>query len=179
MSAPCVKEKVNEEVDRLSTILPGAKILRGHEATLAAFHENAEACGLIHLATHGLYRSDNPLFSGLRFADGWLLARDLYDMTLRCDLATLSACQTGVAHVEAGDELFGLQRGFLAAGARSVAASLWLADDAATGKLMEQFYRGLASGLSKAAALRTAQRHLLCEYPHPYHWAAFILIGER
>jgi CHAT domain-containing protein len=100
-------------------------------------------------------------------------------MTLNCDLATLSACQTGVTFVEAGDELFGLQRGFLAAGARSVAASLWLADDVATAAMMEQFYSRYAQGMSKAAALRGAQRHTLRSYPHPYHWAAFVLIGER
>ena len=172
-------EKVAEEVDRLSELLSGAVVLRGEEATLNAFRANAAGRDLVHLATHGLYRSDNPLFSGLRFADGWLLARDLYEMALDCDLATLSACQTGMAFVEAGDELFGLQRGFLAAGARSVAASLWLADDAATAAIMEQFYTGLSRGLSKAAALRAAQRHALCTNPHPYHWAAFILIGER
>jgi CHAT domain-containing protein len=172
-------EMVAEEVDRLAALLPQSRVLRGQEATLAAFHAHASDSRLIHLATHALYRADNPLFSGLRFADGWLLARDLYEMKLDCDLATLSACQTGVTFVEAGDELFGLQRGFLAAGARSVAASLWLADDAATAALMEQFYSRLAQGMSKAAALRAAQRHTLRQYPHPYHWAAFILIGER
>lgn len=178
VSAPGI-EKVTEEVDRLASLLPRSVSLQGGEATLEAFRTNAGSSSRIHLATHALYRSDNPLFSGLKFFDGWLLARDLYDMTLDCDLATLSACQTGLAFVEAGDELFGLQRGFLAAGARSVAASLWLADDAATSLLMEQFYTGLTAGSTKAAALRAAQRFISSRYPHPYHWAAFILIGER
>jgi CHAT domain-containing protein len=171
--------KVAEEVDRLAALLPRAGVLRGPEATIAGFRARAGVSGLVHLATHALFRSDNPLFSGLRFSDGWLLARDLYEMTLECDLATLSACQTGVTFVDAGDELFGLQRGFLAAGARSVAASLWLADDAATAALMEQFYCRLAQGMPKAAALRAAQRQTMRRFPHPYHWAAFVLIGER
>jgi len=172
-------EKVTEEIDHLKSLLPQNVALQGEGATLAAFRAHAGCCGQIHLATHALYRSDNPLFSGLQFSDGWLLARDLYDMALDCDLATLSACQTGVTFVEAGDELFGLQRGFLAAGARSVAASLWLADDKATAALMECFYAGLMRGLSKAAALQAAQRQIRCKHPHPYHWAAFVLIGER
>ena len=76
-------------------------------------------------------------------------------------------------------ELFGLLRGFLAAGVRSVAASLWPADDAATAALMVRFYSLLAGGRTKAAALRTAQREVRDRYPHPYHWAAFALVGER
>jgi CHAT domain-containing protein len=172
-------EKVTEETDRLKALLPKSVALQGEHATLAAFRKHAGCCAFIHMATHALYRSDNPLFSGLQFADGWLLARDLYEMSLDCNLATLSACQTGVAFVEAGDELFGLQRGFLAAGARSVAASLWLADDKATAELMQRFYTGLTAGRSKAAALQAAQQQVRCLYPHPYHWAAFVLIGER
>ena len=172
-------EKVAQEVDRLAELLPDACVLRGSRATLEAFRENAARSSILHLATHALYRSDNPLFSGLRFSDGWLLARDLYTMSLDCDLATLSACRTGMAFVEAGDELFGLQRGFLAAGARTVVASLWLADDEATAALMEQFYSGLDRGMSKAAALRAAQQRIAVCYSHPYYWAAFVLIGER
>jgi CHAT domain-containing protein len=122
---------------------------------------------------------DNPLFSGLQMADGWLFAHDLYESALSCDLATLSACQTGMVSVEAGDELFGLVRGFLAAGARSVTASLWPAHDHATALLMQQFYTHWQQGASKAAALRVAQQQMRCRYPHPYHWAAFVLVGER
>ena len=170
---------VAAELARLQDILPNSRTFQQADATLAAFREHAPACRLLHIAAHALYREDNPLFSGLQCADGWLLARDLYDMTLDCELATLSACQTGVAFVQPGDELFGLARGFLAAGARSVAASLWPADDGATACLMEHFYTNWTAGATKAAALRTAQRQTRLQYPHPYHWAAFILIGEN
>jgi len=172
-------ERVAAEIEQLARILPDARVFCAEKATLEAFHAHAGCSRLIHLATHALYRADNPLFSGLRFADGWLLARDLYEITLNSELATLSACRTGMAFVEPGDELFGLLRGFLAAGVRSVAASLWPADDAATAALMVRFYRNLARGLSRAAALRDAQRATRDHYPHPYHWAAFVLVGER
>lgn len=170
---------VAAELARLKDILPNSRIFQQADATLAAFHANAPDCRLLHIAAHALYREDNPLFSGLQCADGWLLARDLYDMKLTCELAALSACQTGVAFVQAGDELFGLARGFLAAGARAVAASLWPADDEATACLMAHFYTNWMAGATKAAALRTAQRQMRLVYPHPYHWAAFILIGEN
>jgi CHAT domain-containing protein len=172
-------EQVTEEVSRLARLLPQASVLHAEEATLEAVRGQAAECRLLHLATHALYRADNPLFSGLQLADGWLLARDLYAMRLPSDLATLSACQTGVATADAGDELFGLLRGFLAAGVRSVAASLWPADDQATAALMQAFYARLLEGRSKASALRGAQQATRALFPHPYHWAAFALVGER
>ena len=172
-------EMVTEEVTQLARLLPKAHVLQGEAATLAAVQAQAGSCRLLHLATHALYRADNPLFSGLQLADGWLLARDLYAMRLPCDLATLSACQTGVAIADAGDELFGLIRGFLASGVRSVAASLWPADDEATAALMQEFYGRLLQGQSKASALRGAQQAVRGLFPHPYHWAAFVLVGER
>ena len=178
VSSPGI-EQVTEEVSRLSHLLPQACVLQGEAATLEAVRTRAGSCRLLHLATHALYRADNPLFSGLQLADGWLLARDLYALRLPlCDLATLSACQTGVALAEAGDELFGLIRGFLVSGVRSVAVSLWPADDTATAALMQEFYARLLEGESKAAALRKAQQAIRVRFPHPYHWAAFALVGE-
>lgn len=170
---------VRKEVESVAELFPNSTVLQDGKATLAAFRENAPRFRTIHLATHALFRADNPLFSGLRFEDGWLLAHDLYEMTLSCDLATLSACHTGALCVESGDEVFGLIRGFLASGARSVAASLWSANDSATTELMTGFYTYLSEGQSKGAALRAAQRDLRSRYPHPYYWAAFGLIGER
>jgi CHAT domain-containing protein len=172
-------ERVTEEVRALSKLLLGARLYHREQATVERFRENAACCAIIHLATHGMFRADNPLFSGLRFADGWLLARDLYGMQLDCDLATLSACHTGVAQIEPGDELFGLLRGFLGAGVRAVAASLWPAEDAATTALMIEFYHRLSRGASKAKALQQAQQETRRRYPHPYYWAAFVLVGER
>jgi CHAT domain-containing protein len=172
-------EEVVEEVEDIASVEPDARVFCGAEATLERFAAHAGECRAVHLATHALFRADNPLFSGLRFHDGWLLARDLYSLRLDCDLATLSACHTGVTQVAPGDELFGLVRGFLVAGARSIAASLWAADDKATSALMRRFYRHLAAGESRAASLRHAQKDVRETHPHAYHWAAFALIGER
>ena len=172
-------ERINEEVTAVTRCLAGTRVFCGEKATLETFHALAGQSDILHLATHARFRNDNPLFSGLQFSDGWLLARDLYGLTLDCDLATLSACRTGVTVVEAGDELFGLIRGFLGAGVRSVAASYWSADDAATALLMAAFYSRIAQGETTASALRGAQQQTREVYPHPYYWAAFGLVGQR
>lgn len=179
VSLPSVgTEQAQAEVEAITPCLTGVTTLVGSAATLEAVQAASAGKAILHLATHALFRQDNPLFSGLQLADGWLLARDLYGLRLDADLVTLSACQTAVAQIGAGEEPFGLVRGFLAAGAQRVAASLWPADDAATATLMADFYERLAEGRSPAGALRMAQQALQAQRPHPYYWAAFCLLGS-
>ena len=101
---------------------------------------------MLHLACHGQFRPDNPLFSSLRLGDGWLTVRDAYTLDVGASLVTLSACETGVSAVAPGDELIGLVRGFFSAGAPSLLLSLWTVDDEATAELMKDFYTTLARG---------------------------------
>ncbi len=171
-------EHVAEEIDALARIMPDALILRDEEATLSAVPQRG-IFSYLHFATHAVFRNDNPLFSGLQLADGWLIANDLSERSLICSLATLSACRTGLGADAPGDELFGLARGFLAAGARAVAVSFWAANDEATALLMPRFYSELMKGESRAAALRTAQLECRLKFPDPYYWAAFALVGAR
>jgi len=128
-------------------------LLLAGDATEARLRELAPAAGLLHLATHGVFRQDNPLFSALRLADGWLTLADVERMDLRgTGLVTLSACETGAGDPRGGD-LFGLSQAFLQAGAASLVASLWPVPDEATRRLMIGFYRHLIAGKGKAAAL--------------------------
>ena len=99
-------------------------------------------------------------------------------MPLGGSLVTLSACETGVNLVAAGDEVIGLVRGFLLAGAAGVVSTLWTVDDQATASLMTRFYSSLRRGLSPAASLAEAQRDLMVSHPHPYHWASFTVHGR-
>ncbi len=170
-------EQVEEECRQVAAMLPNSRLLLGEEATLEAFNRLAPDAQIIHVAAHAEFREDNPLFSGLKFADGWLTARDLYEMPLRCSLVTLSACSTGAVHVAPGDELFGLTRGLLLAGARSVAVSLWPADDHATHRLMNEFYRHMQQGKTASAALQQAQTMLYEALQHSYYWAPFLIVG--
>ena len=96
---------------------------------------------MLHIATHGIYRSDNPMFSGIRLGDGYVNLYDLYQLRLNAKLVTLSGCATGMNFVAAGDELLGLQRGLFYAGATTLLLSLWDVHDRSTAELMQEFYR--------------------------------------
>jgi tetratricopeptide (TPR) repeat protein len=163
----------------------GAEPVLEEQATLARLRADGPACRLLHLACHGTFRPDNPLFSGLALEDGWLTTFDIYNIPLSASLVTLSACQTGRSTAGGGGELFGLMRAFLSAGAAALVLSLWPVDDQAAARLMEDFYRRLAAGEDKDAALRQAQLALLHPTdgaagfgPHPYFWAPFFLVGD-
>jgi CHAT domain-containing protein len=167
-----------DEINTLSPLFPESVALLNERATLAALKEFSLGADVVHLACHGQFRPDNPLFSSLRLGDCWLTVRDTYDLNLSCGLLTLSACETGVHEVAPGDELIGLARGFFSAGAPSLLLSLWMVDDEATSKLMTSFYQRLLAGDAPAAALRGAQLQLLEKQPHPFFWAPFMILGR-
>jgi CHAT domain-containing protein len=165
--------------------LLGSKAFVEQEATVAALRAAATNGRILHLATHGDFRSDNPIFSGLAFADSWLTTLDIFSLRLQASLVTLSACQTGRNVIGGGDELLGLMRAFLSAGAASLVLSLWAVEDLSTARLMQEFYSELAADKTKREALRNAQRLLLevtskehPQYTHPYYWAPFYLVGN-
>jgi CHAT domain-containing protein len=170
--------RVAGEISALESLFGPSLVLSGEAATEQAFRRHAPEADVIHLASHAVFRHDNPLFSAIRLADGWLSLYDLYSLRLRASLVTLSACETGLNDVLAGDELVGLARGFFQAGTASVVVSLWAVNDASTAQLMEYFYRYLESGLGPAGAMRRAQADLRRDFPHPYYWAPFLVIGR-
>ncbi len=150
--------------------------------TLEAVSAHLAGCAILHLATHGEFRPDEPLFSGLALADGWLSTLDVFELPLEASLVTLSACETGRSRVSGGDEILGLTRAFLAAGAASLLISHWAVEDISTRLLMRRFYDLLAAGARKDDALREAQLRFIAgdEEPfraHPYFWAPFYLLG--
>jgi tetratricopeptide (TPR) repeat protein len=169
---------VREELAALAPLFTEATTLIDDAATVAALREQAPAADVLHLACHGQFRPDSPLFSSLRLGDGWFTARDAYTLDTRAGLVALSACETGVSAVAPGDELLGLVRGFLYAGAPTLLLSLWTVDDAATAELMRDFYTSLRAGSRPAAALRSAQLRQMRERPHPFFWSPFVITGR-
>ncbi len=176
-----------QEAQQVARIMQGVAFLE-EAATTIQLHKVATQCRLLHLATHGNFRTDNPLFSGLALADGWLTMLDIFDLRLQASLITLSACQTGCHVIASGDELLGLMRAFLVSGTASLVACLWAVEDQATQQFMTHFYQKLADGWTKGAALQAAQIHLIhsrdklgdddrASYVHPYFWAPFFLVG--
>ncbi len=169
---------LEREISALHALMPNAEVRVGTTATLEAVRTLAPGADVLHLACHGQFRPDNPMFSALHLADGWLTARDAYELCLNCSLVTLSACETGINAITPGDELLGLVRGFLAAGAPALLVSLWPVDDATTVQFMNHFYTTWLAGASLAQAHRTAQRALLAQSPHPFYWSPFVLYGR-
>jgi len=161
----------------------GSKLLLRKAASKVAFKRFAADYPMIHVASHGQFDAETPLASSLMLSrdgesDGELTVAELYGLRLEADLVTLSACETGLGKVSSGDDVVGLGRGFLYAGARSIVVSLWSVGDEATAYLMLRFYAGLASG-DKRSALRAAQLETRKRYPHPFFWAAFYVIGSE
>ncbi len=158
--------------------LPGARLRLGEEASVEALR-GAGGSGTLHLACHGMFRSDNPMFSALKLHDGWLTAADVMGLALPGALVTLSACESGRSGVIGGDEILGLARAFLGAGAATLVVSLWLVQDDTTAELMSTWYGRLLAGEGPATALRAAQLEVKDRHDHPYYWAPFVLVGKR
>jgi CHAT domain-containing protein len=149
---------------------------------------------LLHIATHGFFLEAtgvNPMLrSGLIFSgvknsddiqgeDGVLTAYEASNLDLdSTSLVVLSACETGSGEERTGEGVYGLQRAFQIAGASNIMMSLWKVDDEATQKLMTLFYRQLAGGKTIRESFSIAQQTLRREYPEPYYWGAFVLIGK-
>ena len=169
---------IRQEAEFVASVLPNPRLFLGEEASEDRLRAYGPVSRFIHIATHGLFRRDNPMFSSIRLGKSQLRLLDLYQLRLSAELVTLSGCGTGLNVVVGGDELLGLARGLLYAGAQTVLATLWDANDESTAMFMKCFYEGLASTANKAVALQHAMRSLRATYPHPYHWAPFVLIGK-
>lgn len=133
---------------------------------------------VIHFACHGQFDPGVPEASGLKLWDGWLSVSELYRLKLRARLVALAGCETGRNVVRAGDEIIGLTRALVAAGAGSLLVSLWPLHDGSALSGMRRFYHEVcADAGSFVGALHAAQRAVRAEGPHPVYWAPFILMG--
>ena len=161
---------------------------------------------ILHIATHGYwsaagenatdgYRVFNAMAnSGLLLSgvvnyydsktfpetyDGVLTAYEAQNLDLKnTSLVILSACETSLGHMDAGEGVYGLQRAFRAAGAGSIMTSLWKVDDNATKDFMIAFYQQFLKTKNKSAAFISAQKTIKEKYIHPYFWGAFVMMGE-
>ena len=167
-----------DEVRAVASVLPDPKVFLGADATADQLQRHGEESRFVHIATHGLFRRDNPMFSSIRLGDGLLSVYDLYQLRLSAELVTLSGCGTGLSVVVGGDEQIGLVRGLLYAGARAVLLTLWDAYDSSTADFMKAFYEHLQKGWSKARAAQEGMWELRTRHPHPFFWAPFALIGN-
>jgi CHAT domain-containing protein len=172
--------RIEDEARRIAEVLQADAPMLSAAATAACFQDAAPRADVIHLACHGFFWRQHPFASGIRLADRWLSIPEICGLGLRADLVTLAACETGRNVVGRGDELLGLIRGFVAAGAEALVASLWIVHDEISGQLMSAFYnglRGVRAGSGIGSSLRAAQLQTMTVRPHPAHWAPFIFVG--
>jgi CHAT domain-containing protein len=194
-----------KEIEDISSILKeknyGLQILSEKNAT----EENIKKVKnpkILHFSTHGFFIDSkeknekiNPMLrSGLLLTgvsdytraeikpeteDGILTAQEAANLDLdETDLVVLSACETGLGDVKAGEGVYGLQRAFKVAGAKTLVMSLWKVDDAVTQKLMTAFYKKFAEYNNARKAFKEAQADIKKQYPEPYFWGAFVMSGE-
>lgn len=180
------------EVETIAKVFRGeATIYVGAEATEERAKSLPKDARLVHFACHAFVDERFPLDSALVLSipekavpgqeNGLLRAWEVMErVRLDANLVTLSACETGLGKVLGGDGIVGLVQAFQYAGARSVLASLWKVGDESTAELMRRFYANLKKGKTKDEALRLAQVALIRDplHSHPFHWAAFELIGD-
>ncbi len=179
------------EAREVSALFKKKEVLLGQGATETRFKSEGPRYDMLLFSTHGEMIESAPLESNLRFTpspqdDGKLTVSEIFDMEVKANLVTLSACETGLARgtkggFPQGDDLVGLSRAFIHAGAPSVVASLWKVSDEATVEMMRSFYLNLQT-MPKAQALQNAQLGLVKSNAmissHPYFWAPFILVGD-
>ncbi len=183
----------NEATESKIKSIKGSALV--HIATHGYFLPDAEGGGV---GVDAANAKNNPLLrSGLLLAgaaktmsgevlpnlesndNGVLTAYEAMNLNLNgTDLIVLSACETGLGDVRAGEGVYGLQRAFIVAGAKAMVMSLWKVDDAATQALMTNFYTILSKGGSKLKAFKQAQLQLMTKYKDPYYWGAFVMIGQ-
>jgi CHAT domain-containing protein len=141
----------------------------------------------IHFATHGILPVESGIkepalvlsYDGRGKDDMLLTLPEILEFKLRAEMVVLSACNTGSGRVTRAEGVASLGSAFLAAGASSVTVSLWQVADNSTAELMEEFYKNLVSGKSKAVALAAARASLVSKgYDNPFFWAPFVLTGE-
>jgi CHAT domain-containing protein len=169
------------EASAVATLL-GVTPVVGAAATRDRVLAAPSIASTVHFAGHAFFNSADPLTSGLvAAAKQAVTAREFFAIPRRpMRLVTLSACKTGVSAVDPGDEILGLTRALVHAGAVSLIMTLWEIDDKVSAVLMHSFYeRWIVRGEAKIDALAGAQRDVIAAgHGHPSLWAAFTLIGD-
>jgi tetratricopeptide (TPR) repeat protein len=145
------------EVRSVAAAAKGAEVLVGEQASAETVLKALDGTGLAHIAAHGHFRADNPMFSYLRLADGPLTVYDLERLASAPSTVVLSACNAGLSLVHAGEELMGLVAALLGLGTATVLGSVLPAEDSAAEELMVEVHRQLAAGAGPARALASAQ----------------------
>ncbi len=186
-----------QEIEKISSIISPSDMISGKAATEDKIKEMSSNGKLseykmLHFATHGVVVSDLPELSAvvlsqfenaLNDEDGYLTMGEIADLDIKADFVNLSACETGLGKIYAGEGVVGLTQGFILAGANSVSVSLWPIADEATSEFMVSVYSKIAKGEDYPESIMNTKREFISgvygeEYTHPFYWAPFVYYGK-
>jgi tetratricopeptide (TPR) repeat protein len=162
------------EIGALGDLYPDPLTLTGRAASASGVLDALDGATVAHLACHGRFRSDSPLFSSLELADGPLSAYELQQLRRAPELIVLSACDLAVSDTHPGDELLGFAAALLDMGARTIIGSVMPVADSLTKRLMLDLHRRLIAGATPAPALAEAQAAVSARQPAPN---GFVCLG--
>ncbi len=165
------------EVPLLAASHPDATLLAGKDATLEQVLHQLDGADLVHLAAHGHFRADSPLFSALDLADGPLTVHDLERVRRAPYRVVLSACESGVLAPVGAEELLGLAAALFSLGTAGLVSSVAEVNDAATADLMVELHAALASGADPATALHRVRQQTAGDAVAAGTAAAFLALG--
>lgn len=171
------------EAQAIKSVYSASKCLYGTNATVDALINEAQTANLIHIAAHFRPGSNSslPALASVRSSDGHIEISDLAKLNNdKLKLVVLSACNTISSTSPISSEQSHAAEILTLAGARSVIGGMWNVSDDATVSLMEEFYRGVSGGKTKAEALRSAQIKMIqsSRFSHPFYWASISLFGN-
>jgi hypothetical protein len=146
------------EIESVAALYPEPVILVGEDATGSRLAEAVPGADLLHIAAHGTFRRDNPLFSAIELADGPMTAYDLQRLPDVAPLVVLANCESGLTNIRPGDELLGISATLMSKGVRTLLATIVPIPDAATPGPMVDFHRHLVRGAPPSTALRRSVR---------------------
>ena len=178
-----------QEVAAVANLVDDAYTYYNEQADVRQFKEEVGKARVLHISSHGYVDPTDPNLSFIAFTqteeklqkDELLYFNDLYGLRIDNELTVLSACETAVGKLAAGETTMSMASAFAAAGARSTLTTLWQVDDAATRDLIVAFYRELVQGRTRLNAINDAQQEMrqLGDYAHPYYWSGLTLYGAN
>jgi len=176
-------EYSDEEIESIENTLNNNVVFLSENATEENFKQNAPGSNLIHISTHSFLLKDQPLilFSPQEDdkEDGFLELGEIVQLNLNSELVVLSSCRSGLGRTDDAEGIIGMQKAFFEAGSKSVLVTLWDVNDKYTSYFMKDFYKHLAEGKSKTAALQKTKLNFIKNHSsNPYYWSAFVLSGN-
>lgn len=180
-SDPILADLINStmEVKAANKVLDGNSFI-GEDASKEHFLKVMDQYQIIHLSTHASSGSADS--SWISFRDNKLAGYEIYGEKNDADLIVLSACNTSVGEMIAGEGIMSLSRAFFHAGAASVLSTLWNVNDQVSAEIITDFYEALVAGYTRSASLRSAKLKYLQSRNgseiSPYYWSSYILIGD-